>query len=95
MTNGQVLRNPSPFTAKPLIVITGSGAGTISDGENTLTLTNCDNLTIDCDIMQIYQGTTNRNNVGSGAFLELKEESEITWTGGITAVSLTPRWWTL
>lgn len=95
LTNGQVLRNPSPYTAKPLITVTGSGAGTISDGVNTLALTNTDNLTIDCEIMQIYQGTTNKNNVGSGAFLELQGESEITWTGGITAVSLIPRWWTL
>ena len=94
LTNGQKLMNPSPFTAKPLIVITGSGAGTISDGTNTLTLTDCD-VTVDCDIMQIYKGTTNKNSVGSGAFLALDGESTITWTGGITAVTITPRWWTL
>lgn len=94
MTNGQKLWNPSQFTAKPLIVITGSGAGTISDGTNTLTLTDCD-VTIDCDLMQIYKGTTNKNSVGSGAFLALDRESTITWDGGITAVSLTPRWWTI
>lgn len=94
LTNGQKLVNPSPFTAKPLVVITGSGTGTISDGTNTLTLTDCD-VTVDCDIMQIYKGTTNKNSVGSGAFLALDGESTITWTGGITAVTLTPRWWTL
>ena len=94
LTNGQKLVNPSPFTAKPLIVITGSGAGTISDGTNTLTFTDCD-VTVDCDIMQIYKGTTNKNSVGSGAFLALDGESTITWTGGITAVTITPRWWTL
>lgn len=96
LTNGQTLNNPSVFTAKPLLEVTGSGSGTISDGENTLTLSNCDNLTIDCDIMQIYQGTTNKNNVGSGAFLKLpKGATSITWTGGVTGVTLTPRWWTL
>lgn len=94
LTNGQKLVNPSPFTAKPLVVITGSGTGTISDGTNTLTLTDCD-VTVDCDIMQIYKGTTNKNSVGSGAFLALDGESTITWTGGITAVTITPRWWTL
>ena len=94
LTNGQKLANPSPFTAKPLLVITGSGAGTISDGTNTLTLTDCD-VTIDCDIMQIYKGTTNKNSVGSGAFLALDGESTITWTGGITAVTITPRWFTI
>ena len=94
LTNGQKLQNPSPFTAKPLLVITGSGSGTVSDGTHTLTLTDCD-VTVDCDIMQIYKGTTNKNSVGSGAFLALDWESTITWTGGITAVTITPRWWTL
>lgn len=96
LTNGQSLVNPSVFTAKPLLVVSGSGSGTISDGVNTLTLTNCNNITVDCDIMQIYQGTTNMNSVGSGAFIELPEgTSTITWTGGVTGVTLTPRWWTL
>ena len=95
LENGQQLANPSPFTAKPLLHISGSGSGTVSDGTNTLTLTDCDDITVDCDIMQIYQGTTNKNNVGAGAFLALGKESTITWTGGITAVTLTPRWWTL
>ena len=96
ITSGQKLHNPSPFTAKPLIVVQGSGSGTISDGLHTLALTNCNNLTIDCDIMQIYQGTTNRNSYGSGAFLELSEgETTITKTGGITSIKLKPRWWTI
>ena len=96
ITNGQKLHNPSPFTAKPLIVVQGSGAGTISDGTHTLTLSNCDNLTIDCDIMQIYQGTTNRNSYGSGSFPEFAEgETTITMTGGITSMKLKPRWWTI
>ena len=95
LENGQQLANPSPFTAKPLLHISGSGSGTVSDGTNTLTLTDCDDITVDCDIMQIYQGTTNKNSVGSGSFLALDRESTIIWTGGITAVTLTPRWWTL
>lgn len=95
LENGQQVANPSPFTAKPLLHISGSGAGTVSDGTNTLNLTDCDDITVDCDIMQIYRGTTNKNNVGAGAFLALGKESTITWTGGITAVTMTPRWWTL
>lgn len=96
LTNGQKLHNPSIFTALPLFTVTGSGTGTISDGTHTLTLTNCNNRTVDCDIKQIYQGTTNRNNNGSGAFLELPAgDTTITWTGGITGVKLKPRWWTI
>lgn len=96
LTNGIKLYNPSPFTALPLFTVTGSGTGTISDGTHTLTLTNCNNTTVDCDIKQIYKGTTNRNSVGSGAFIELAAgDTTITWTGGITGVKLKPRWWTI
>lgn len=96
MENGQLLHNPSVFTAKPLIVVQGSGAATISDGKNALALTDCNNMTIDCDVKQIYQGTTNKNSVGSGAFLELPDgDTEISWTGGISSLELKPRWWTI
>lgn len=100
MTNTQILHNPSPFTAKPLIVVQGSGAGTISDGTHTLSLTNCNNITIDCDAMQIYQqvgsAIINKNLYGSGAFPELTEgDSRVFWTGGITSMKLKPRWWTI
>lgn len=96
LENEQELLNPSPFTAKPIITVTGSGAGTITDGINTITLTDTDGITIDCDIMQVYKGTVNKNNTASGHFLELpKGSSTITWTGGITGVSIRPRWWTI
>lgn len=96
LENGQELMNPSPFTAKPLLTVSGSGTGTISDGVNTITLTDSDGVTIDCDIMQVYKGTVNKNNTASGYFLELpKGCSTITWTGGITGVSIRPRWWTI
>ena len=94
--NGQSLYNLSPFTAKPLITVNGSGNGAISDGVHTLTLTDCNGITIDCDILQLFKGTENKNSVGSGSFLELGAgETEISWSGGITGVTIIPRWWTL
>lgn len=94
--NGGKLLNPSPYTAKPLLVVSGSGSGTITAGDKTITLTDCDNITIDSDIMQVYQDTTNKNRTASGAFPVLpKGQTEISWTGGVTGVSLKPRWWTL
>lgn len=94
--NGAKLLNPSPFEAKPIIIVEGSGSGTITAGDKTITLTDCDNITIDSDIMQVYQGTTNKNRTASGAFPVLTEgQTEITWTGGITGIKLKPRWWTL
>jgi len=96
MEQGMQLLNPSPFTAKPILVVEGSGNGTITAGDKTITLTDCNNITIDSDIMQVYQGTTNKNRTASGAFPVLPEgQTEITWTGGITGIKLKPRWWTL
>lgn len=96
LTNAQILHNPSTFVAKPLIVVQGSGAGTITDGSNVLTLSNCNNITIDCDAKQIYQGLINLNRYGSGAFPELQPgDTRIIWSGGITGIKLKPRWWTI
>ena len=96
LTNGQILHNPSPFTALPMIVVSGSGSGTVSDGYNTLTLTDCSDVTIDCDVKQAYRGTTNMNGTVSGSFLELEQgDTVITWAGGVTGVKIKPRWWTI
>lgn len=97
LSNGQILHNPSMFTAKPLIVVSGgNSSGTITDGTNTLTLTNCNGVTVDCDIKQIYKGTQNRNNTGSGAFIELPPgDTVVSWTGAVTGIQIKPRWWTI
>lgn len=96
LVNGQTLLNPSPFIAKPILVTTGSGEATITVNNNTLTMTDCNNMTIDCDIMQIYRDGVSKNNTISGNFFELPEgESTISWTGGITGIKLKPRWWTI
>lgn len=96
MVIGQKLMNPSPFTAKPILITTGSGAATITINANTLTLTDCNNMTIDCDTMQMYKEGVSKNNTITGNFFELPEgESTITWTGGVTGIKLKPRWWTI
>lgn len=96
VTNGEKLFNPSPFTAKPLLITTGSGAGTLTINGNTLTMTDTNNMTIDCDSMQIYRSGISKSGTISGNFFDLPEgESTISWTGGITGISIKPRWWTL
>ena len=96
MESGQTLRNPSPFTAKPILETTGSGSATITINDNTLTMTDCNGMTIDCEMMQIYKAGVSKNNTISGSFFDLPEgESTISWTGGITGIKLKPRWWTI
>lgn len=92
--NGGKLRNPTEYPAKPLIKVTGSGNGSITVGGKTVTLTGISAyLMIDSETMNCYKGTANENSKMSGTFPELSGESQITWTGGITAVEITPRWY--
>lgn len=96
VANGGKLQNPSPFTAKPILIVSGSGAATITINGKTLALTDCNGITIDCEIMQAYKDGISKNGTVSGDFFELPQgESEITWTGGITAIQIKPRWFTI
>jgi len=91
------ITNPTRFTAKPIITVSGSGNGTIECGGNTITIAGIyDGMTIDCEQMDAYAGTTNLNNLVSGSFPVIPSgEQTITITGGITSISVVPNWWTL
>lgn len=91
------ITNPTRFTAKPVITVSGSGNGTIECGGNTITIAGIyDGMTIDCEQMDAYSGTTNLNNLVSGSFPVIPGgEQTITITGGITSISVVPNWWTL
>lgn len=92
-----MITNPTRFTAKPVITVSGSGNGTIECGGNTITIAGIyDGMTIDCEQMDAYAGTTNLNNLVSGSFPVIPGgEQTITITGGITSISVVPNWWTL
>lgn len=91
------------FPAKPIITVYGSGPGTLTIGETTVEIKDmADQLTLDCDLQTAYR------QVGDGApenmngsiyapiFPELgRDETPISWTGGITKVVIIPRWWTI
>lgn len=94
--SGSILTNPTGFEAKPLIHVEGSGSGTLIIQGQTITIEDMvDYLNIDCDKMDVYrQPNENRNSLTSGSFPVLKAgNNSITFTGGITSVSIIPRWW--
>lgn len=95
ITNGMALFNPTPYDARPLIQATGNG--TIACGGNALTISgNTGAVTIDCDTMDVYQGTINLNNKASGDFPILTGgANNIISVSGFTGVVVTPRWWRL
>lgn len=88
------ISNPTAFPSKPLITVTGTGTLTI--GGVAITFTQSP-TTIDCDTMEAYNGTTNRNStitMSPNKFPELAPGSNsFTKTSGITKIEITPRWW--
>ena len=98
ITSGEQITNPTAFNAKPLIYIEGSGSGTLTVAGTVMSFTGItDYLYIDCDKMDVYrQPTENRNSLMTGEFPVLPAgNSTITFTGGITAVKITPRFWVI
>ncbi len=103
--SGDALLNPTVFPARPLLKITSSGAGTITVGDITISIVGTaafSPLCIDCSTGEAYTVSSagfkiNRNTCISGLGLpELPAgETAISWTGGVSAVEVVPRWWTL
>ena len=100
MAQGQVLRNPTGYTAKPVITVYGRGSGTLTIGGRTLTISVItDGMTLDCAEEEAYfysSAVFNLNTAVTGNYPRLGAgDSAIGWTGGITAISLAPRWYEL
>ena len=100
LSNGVTLRNYW-MCAKPLIQVTGSGQGILyfNDYQVTISSIPSGGITLDCETEDAYQGTDNLNGlvtVSNEEFLRLVHgDTQIRWSGGITAVSIYPRWWAL
>ena len=96
---GQALLNPTAFTALPLITVTGTGAGTLTVGDVTVTINSMPRgvIVLDSDTQNAYYGAFNLNStISAPEFPTLPAgESVVRWTGGITGVEIIPRWWTL
>lgn len=96
VAQGGVLVNPSIYPAEPLIVVQGSGSGTLTVNGMSLSLSDCNGVTLDCRDRECWRGVSNLNSGVSGSWPRLTAgENSIQWSGGITAVRVTPRWWVL
>lgn len=99
LTETGTITNPTPFTAKPFLRITGTpnGTGTISCGGNTMSITfPVATIIIDCESCQAYStdGTLFYNSSISGAFPEIPTGTQTFGiTGDISGVEITPRWY--
>lgn len=96
VASGGKITNPTVYNSKPLIHVEGSGNGTLVVAGVTIQLTDMvDYLNIDCDKMDTYRlPTENRNSLMTGNYPVLKTgDNTITYSGGITKVDITPRWY--
>ena len=99
ITKGKKLFNPTSFPASPLIEIVGNGTdGTLNfNGKEFTIKTVPAALTIDVKQHKSYHGSILYSSLIIGEYenLKLEKETLIGWSGGITSVKLTPRWWTI
>lgn len=90
------ITNPTLFDAKPLLRVYGTGSLTVNGV--TITISEADVYTdIDCEMMEAYKGTVNKNyavSLDSVYFPVLSAGNNTVTLNGVT-VDITPRWWTL
>ena len=92
---GKIL-NRTQMPSKPYLRIFGTGAGTVTIGSETITISSInDYVDVDCDIMDAFKGNVNCNgNVSfSGAITIQPGAIDIGITGLISKVEVTPRWY--
>lgn len=100
MQSGQTLLNPLDHVALPWLEITGNGSeGRVTVNGVDFAVGTVANKTLycDCENWDTYlTGGTNANARVGGTWPSLQPgENTISWSGGVTGVKLTPRWWTL
>lgn len=95
----QTLYN-SYMPSLPLIKVVGSGAGTVTVGDVTVTIENISEfIVLDSDTQNAYKGNQNQNGnirLSNYQFPALQSgENRISFSGGVQSLEIIPRWWTV
>ena len=96
--SGDKIFNPTGFNSKPFIHITGSGDGTLTVNGTTMEFEGIgDYLNIDCDKMDVFRlPSENKNSLMTGDFPTLASgDNTVSFSGGISTVTITPKFWTI
>lgn len=97
--SGTVISNPTQFDARPLIRVYGTGTVSVGNSIFTIAAALGAYTDIDSELMEAYYLTASNNqNVifQNNDFPVLHPgENVITWSGSITRIDITPRWWQL
>lgn len=102
ISSGGKLTNPTQYEAKPIITFTNPTSGgyirvtkTGKTYELSCVAAYTGAVTVDCETMNIYSGTTNLNNKFSGEFPKLLPGQNTITFSGLSSVKIIPRWWEL
>lgn len=98
VTSTKAIYNPTSFPALPLLEISGSGDIAVTVFGITLNVYGLNGvITYDAETDTAYNGAQNLNSmVGTTDTLIIpKGKNDITVTGSVTSLKITPRWWEL
>lgn len=97
-SSGTAITNIGTIASAPLLVVSGSGDGTLMIGGSTMIFTGMtEAITIDCDAKFAYTGSGTTRVLATqyitGDWIEIGTgKQRVTFSGGITGVTITPRW---
>lgn len=87
--SGSKITNPTQYLSKPLVVVGGSGSGSLSFGDRTISFNDCQYLILDSEVCSATRPAF-------GNWPELPAgDTTVTWTGGVTGVEVYPRWYVI
>jgi len=102
LTEGMFIPNPCEFDSQPQLVAFGSGSGSITvetrEYHASWQLLDIDeHVVIDSERMMCYKGTENKNDtlIGDGFPVLKADVNYVSFSGGISELKITPRWWAL
>lgn len=98
--SGSGVYNPTFFRAKPILRITGAGAGTVTLGASTFAFTDCSGAIVDCEAQTstkaftVTGGWPSLNAIAPNSNIAVAA-TPLSYTGGVTKVEVKPRWYSL
>ena len=95
VTTAATIAGPTEFPSFPLITVAGSGAGTVTINGHTLTLTDCNGVVLDYELQKAYKGSTILNGTVSGEYTVFGRSNSVQFAGGVTGLTIKPRWRTI
>lgn len=94
LTEPTSILNTGTFESEPIITVYGQGNITLTFNNSNIILNNIEEkITINSEILNAYDGNSSLNNKMSGDFPVFKlGENNISWTGSVTKLEITPNW---